>query len=191
MTKPPDTPVVLDGQISLDDYLNELDGPLPDPSDATPDDATASRMLRELGTMEKAIAANSSMATAERAKISQWEMAVNEPLVNRALYLRTQLEQYAIHERAVSDRKTINLPFGTLTTRPAAPQWEIFPAFTDWAKTAEPDLLKVTYTPVKNDIKAKFVVDSDGHAIDTVTGVMVPGIEVTQPADYTVTVKTR
>jgi hypothetical protein len=190
--KPPAEHPVLEGQISLDEYLNQLDGPLPETGDdATPDDATASRMLRELGTMEKAIAANSAMAVAERAKITQWETTVNEPLQNRALYLRSVLEQYAIHERTVSDRKTISLPFGTLSTRPATPVWDIYPAFNDWAKTAAPDLLKVTYTPIKNDIKAKFVVDSDGHAVDTVTGVMVPGIEVTQPTDYNVQIKTR
>lgn len=191
MTKKPATePPVLEGQVSLEKYLNALDGPLPE-TETTPDDTTASRMLRELGAMEKAIGANSAMAEAERAKITSWETEVNTPLQNRALYLREQLERYAIHERTTNDRKTISLPFGTLASRPAQPLWDIRPEFSEWAQTAAPDLLKVTYTPLKTEVKSKFIIDSEGHAVDPVTGVIIPGIEVTQPADYTVTVKPR
>lgn len=187
MTKkqPPQEPAVLEGQISLEEYLEQLDGPNPEAGDEfTADDAMASRLLRELGTLEKTMEANSQLAEAERAKISLWESTVNEPLSNRVAWLRGQLEQYGLHERAASERKTISLPFGTIKTYPKAAQWNIGPEFIEWAKSANPTLLRTKYEPEKDLIKATFETDSENRAVDPDLGTVIPGITVT-PATVT------
>jgi hypothetical protein len=191
MTKklPPEVPV-LKGQITLDEYLNELDGPMPDQgTDITADDTIASRLLRELGSLEKQIAANTSTADYERAKITQWETVVNTPLQERALWLRGQLEQYALHERREHDRKTINLPFGVLSTRPKEARWEISDEFIEWARsTGSMEFLRTKYEPERGVIKEYFTPNSEGEATDSM-GVTIPGIHVVKDADYSVTVK--
>jgi hypothetical protein len=167
-------------QISLESYLNELDGPLPtEGTDLSVDDTVASRLLRELATMEKAIAANSAIAETERAKITSWETTVNTPLQNRALWLRGQLEAYAIFERTTKERKTIALPFGTLTTRPASAEWQVGGEFIEWAKANRADLLRVKYEPDKTAIKSAYIIDSDGQVTDEF-GVEIPGLTVNQ-----------
>lgn len=185
MTKTHTEPEPLEGQISLDDYLTELDGPNPGPGeDFTADDVMASRLLRELSALEKSIDANSQLAAAERAKISQWEAVVNEPLANRASWLRSQLELYGLREREASDRKTISLPFGTIKTYPKAAQWNIGPEFIDWARRAAPQLLRTKYEPIKDLVKETFTTDSGNHAVDPSLGTTVPGITIT-PATIT------
>lgn len=181
---------VLEGQITLNEYLNELDGPLPEEgAEITTDDTVASRLLRELSVLEKGIAANAATAERERAKITGWETRVNEPLQNKALWIRGQLEQYALHERRTSDRKTISLPFGTLTTRPKDPVWEIGQEFVDWARTSAPEFVRAKYEPIRDIIKKTLVPDSEGNALDVATGVPVPGVKVVVETDYAATIK--
>jgi hypothetical protein len=184
----------LDGQISLDEYLTSLDGPLDETeTEMGTDDVWANRMLRELAAAEKNIRTNTAMADAERAKITAWEAVVNDPLQKRALWLREQLEKYAVYVRTNEDRKTVHLPFGKITTTPKADEWLIdAESFVAWARTAGvADLYRVPEpVPNRTVIKGAFAVDSEGHAVDTATGETIPGIEVRKSDAYNIQIKT-
>lgn len=186
----------LEGQISLSDYLDRAE-PVPEPEDdpnySVPDDAQATQLLRTLSSVEKQIAAVSSMAEHERAKITAWEAQTNEPLQRKALWLRNILEGYAIYQRDEFGRKTINLPHGTLATRPAQLQWKITDkdAFVEWAEAnGVADLVRIKKEPQMTVIKNAFQPEEDGTIVDIFSGEAVPGIEA-KPSDtpYTASVK--
>lgn len=181
----------LDGQISLDDYLTQLDGPLEEgETDMGLDDVWANRMLRELGIVEKRIKANTDMATSERAKITMWETSVNEPLQNRAVWLRARIEDYAAYAREQEDRKTISLPFGRVASTPKQAEWVIGPEFIGWAKQSGiADLIRYPEPqPNRSAVKSALIADSDGNAV-TLEGELVPGVTVTPVTGYNVTIR--
>jgi Bacteriophage Mu Gam like protein len=188
MAKNSDIPDVLEGQISLEDYLDQLDGPNPETGeDINPDLDMAARLMRELAKLEKAIDANAQRAAAERAKITSWETTVNEPLQNRAVWLRTQLEGFALHEREKSGMKTFSMPYGEIATTQKGAQWDIGPEFVEWAKAAAPQLLRTKYEPEVAKIKATFEA-AEREAVDKDLGTIVPGISITPP---TITAKVK
>lgn len=179
-------------QQTLDQYLHELDGPAPDVDlefTLTQDDEWANRMLRELAVAEKKINSNSAMASAERAKITGWEASVNEPLQNRALWFRSQLEQYALHARE-EGRPTVSLPFGTVSTTKKQDEWRVGPEFVQWAtENGFVDMLKVERKPILNVLKKALSVDSDGNAI-TADGELAEGVTVDTSVRYSISIKT-
>lgn len=176
-----------ENSLSLEQYLDGTDG-LEDAVGTemdivSGDDVMASQMLRRLGAIEKQIEANSAIASAERQRITDWEVSVNTTLQNNALYLRSVLEQYALHERIESDRKTINLPFGVLKTTPTSPKWTISDRdeFVAWAeRTGNNDLVRIKKEPALSELKSKMSLNSDGVAVDEI-GMEVPHVVVEHP----------
>lgn len=179
---------------SLSEYLDSVEGDTEAQEvELLGDDAYANRMLRELGSLRKQMKANSDVAAFERAKITDWERLVNDPLENRATYLYDNLTAYALNERTARDRKTISLPFGTISTTLEQPKWTVDPeAFLPWAKDSqwEADLVRTKLEPALAKIKALSVIDSDGNVVFTETGELIPGVTATTGTSYKPAVKT-
>jgi Bacteriophage Mu Gam like protein. len=180
---------------TLAEYLTETDS-LPDsveesqtiPSHSDPD---AARALRELGQLEARIASNKALAAAERAKITEWETTVNDPLQTRAAWLYSLLGRYAIDERNLDPkRKTILTPYGTLATKPAQDVWEIDEeAFIKWAKEHNPSLVRTTEAPEKAKLK-QYYQAKNGKVIDPITDEVVEGVKIVPPErPFTITIK--
>lgn len=184
---------------SLDDYLSAGEDELAQLSPDTDPDKV-NRVLHRLGTLQKRIEANASLAEQQRKKVTEWETMVNTPLQEQADYLRKELTYYALKERERNPRQaTINLPSGKLATRAAQAKVEVEDptAYLRWALTqskAQRELqstFKVETKPLLPAIKKLFAmngetlewVDHEGEVRP------VPGTKVTQPADpYTVVV---
>lgn len=159
------------------------------------DDEEAGRMLRTLRALEQRIQANAETAATERAKITEWETSVNQPLQAQAERIRSSLEGYALAERARDEkkRKTISTPFGVLKSLPAQDKWTIEDeaAIIAWAKATEQTHLVTTKESVTLTALKKDLLPQDGKAVDPESGNPVPGIKITA-ADrpFTVTIKT-
>lgn len=179
---------------SLEEYLNENDGLDPEieannwiPNQA---DEQAGRALRLISHLETRIRANQATAALERSKITDWENLVNEPMQKKVAWLYSLLTKYAINERQNNpDRKTIQTPYGTLSTRPAQPTWELDEAvFLKWALVNAPELIKTTMVPKLQEAK-KQLKPKDGKAYDSVSGQEVEGIKIIPASGYTASVK--
>lgn len=185
----------LEGQISLADFLDDGDVQegrfIPDKPIA--DDTQASSALRQLASVQKQMDANKQMADHERGRITAWEDEVNSPLAKKAAVLNAFLKSYAVRERQKSDRKTIKLPYGTLTTRPveAKIRFTDEEAFITWAWDQNiADLVRVKQEPALNIIKSSLTV-ADGHVMN-IDGEVAPGAVVDEPDEpFSVTVKVK
>lgn len=168
---------------TLSEYLSEG----PDAPDS-PNDEWASRALRELGELTKKVEANNTIAAKEIARVQQWNDDVNASLESRAAFLWQKLEQYALEQRA-DDRKTISLPGGKLSTRPAQASWKFSSEFITWAIDNAPDMLRKSWTVDRNAAKAVLDKDSEGNIFNVETGEPVPGVELDDSERYDVTIK--
>lgn len=179
---------------SLEDFLDTMDAldPEIEANQFIPNrqDEQAARALRQMGRLKARIDANKAAAERERAKITQWETTVNEPMQTRYAQLHSLLTKYAANERNLDpSRKTIQTPYGTLASKPAQDKWEIDKeAFVKWAKVHAPHLVKIEETPRLQDLKKAFEA-KDGKAVDTMLGTVAEGVKITPPENpYTVSV---
>lgn len=173
---------------SLTDYLDAFDPSGDDRDLPIPDDAEAENLFRQLANTEARIKANDDMADFEIGKINQWRVMANEPLQNKAIWLRTKLEEYALLTRASTERATVSLPHGTLKTTKAQAEWKIdSTAFVAWAKENRPELLRVKYEPDKGAVKVDLIPASDGTVV-TADGEEVPGVTVDRSERYNITI---
>jgi phage host-nuclease inhibitor protein Gam len=183
---------------TLDEFLAETDGLAPETEEThtipTGNEEEAARALRELGQLTKQAEANTALAKSQRQKITDWETQVNEPLQNRMLWLRGMLEQYARAEREESGgkKKSVQTPFGKVSTTIAQPKWAIGDpdAFIAWALVNAPQLVETKQSAKLGEAKKTLTVEG-GEAFEPLTGDAVPGITITDPGEpYTYTITT-
>lgn len=174
----------------LDEYLLALESD-PEEEELLGADYRANRLLQKLASVEKQIERNASIARLERQKITDWETRVNSPLQNSAVNLRSMLEGHAREQRVLHGRKTINLPYGTLSTTKKQDHWSVMTPgeYIEWARGKSGNLVRVTETPNLSFLKNYAVVDGNGNAIDVNTGEVIPGVTVTAGTDFTVSIK--
>jgi hypothetical protein len=153
-------------------------------------DAKATWAMRKLRGVKAHIQSNRDIAAAEIERVQQWLDAVNAPLDRDAHFFTGLLEDYGLNQRAEFDRKTIPLPYGTISTREGTPTITFVDedAFVAWATEHAPDLLKTTVKPVLSEAKRILTITDDLKVISG-EGEVVPGASGTE-AKTTVTIKT-
>ena len=178
--------------ISLPDLPHELDNVLETEERREAfrvnDDSSASWAMRKLAEINAQLDANNAMHEREIERLHQWLEQVNTPLNRDALYFRSLLEDYARRERMEKDRKTINLPHGKVSTRPATDKWEVdtehLLAFLN--QNDLKDLIKVKEEPSLTAMKQYLTVTDDLKVL-TPNGEVVPHIRI-QRGDISVSV---
>lgn len=154
-------------------------------------DEKASWALRKLAHIRARKASNELIAEAERDRINAWLTAVNHPLDTDEQFFEGLLADYGRMQRDAEGRKTVSLPYGEIKTRETKAKVIVTDADTvlAWAKTAHPEIVKVTERVGLTEL-AKAVVNDNLTAVDPATGEVVPGTAIT-PAHVTVTVATQ
>lgn len=142
------------------------------------DDSAAIWAMRKLAEVQKAKAENEKLATAEKHRIDYWLEEVQRPLERNAVYFANLLTDYAIRQREESDRKSIVLPHGKISTRNGADKWVTDnDTVLEWLRANnKTDLIRTKEEPALAALKAEFVVD--GEKVITRDGEVVPGIVV-------------
>ena len=152
------------------------------------DDGAAAWAMRKLRTIRSKQAENAQLYADELARLDLWLDEVNKPLDNDANYFESLLNDYAIRCRDNSEdgRKSLNLPTGKVTTRSGTAKWEVdSESFMAWAKTNQPDLIRIKEEPNIQAIK-EFTYWKDDVAI-TAEGEVIPGVRISYP-DVSVTI---
>ena len=145
------------------------------------DDGAAAWAMRKLRTIRSKQAENAQLYADELARLNLWLDEVNKPLDNDANYFESLLNDYAIRCRDNSDdgRKSLNLPTGKVTTRLGGPRWEVdSEPFLAWAKTNQPDLIRIKEEPNIQALK-EFTVKDD--VAITSDGEVIPGVRISYP----------
>ena len=154
------------------------------------DDGAASWAMRKLAEINDQLLSNEQIHKQETERLNLWLTEVNKPLESKTLFFKSILEDYARRERNEKDRKTISLPHGKVSTRPASDKWETDTAtLLAFLKTNElTDLIKVKEEPSMTAVKNAFTVTPDGQVL-TAEGEIVPGVKIIQ-TDISVSINT-
>lgn len=143
------------------------------------DDEKAEWAVRKLSRIRRKQAQNKAIYEAELERISEWLKTVNESLERDALYFEAVLTPYALQERS-NGRKSLVLPHGTVKTTAgrAKIEFESEDGFVDWAKTNDPNLLRV-----KHEINKKVLNDliTEDLKVISTQGEIIPNVRVIAP----------
>lgn len=176
----------------MDDIL-DYDGPepveydidAPEPFTITDDDL-AEWAMRKYAAYRSRIAAAERIAEKERARIDWWLDDQKKKHERHATFFQGLLERYALSQREVDGRKSIDLPHGVIKTRIGQPKYEItdLDAFADWANDHAPDLIETVVKPSIAGLRsaAEVEVTDTLGPVAVVEGLIVPGVTVT-PAE--------
>jgi len=156
------------------------------------DDAQAAWAMRKLLGYQKKIEENKTIAEAELQRIDAWLDHVNSKFDSDIGYFEAILVQYARNERVVSDRKTIETPYGKVKSRQTQPKYTIDETeFLPWAKVHRPEWVQTFEKPVLAEIKKQTEIEHTttlGPIAMTPDGEIVPGVRV-DPAAINFTVE--
>ena len=112
------------------------------------------------------------------------------PLANQYEYYKKILRSFTEHQIADSKKKSIGLPYGTLSIKNQPAKWNYDDdALLEWAKKNAPALVntKTTESVVKNDLKK--IVDKEGTMVK-LNGQPVEGVYLAeQPPTFNIKVK--
>ena len=176
----------LDPSLSFAQFLetrSETEAPVPR------DEDWANAKLAKLAALQAKIRAGENFAIRQHDSVDAWLTEVNGPLIREADEITLALQDYTLAVRTETGKATLKLPNGILKTAAKQKGWVFDDEFTEWAKTARPDLLKTTYAVDRRAAKDAFILDSDGNALDPQSGEMVPGARQIEPDEpYTITV---
>ena len=143
-------------------------------------DEKAAWAMRKLARVKALLEVNSKMASDEVQRIYRWEFEVNAPLEKDAEYFIGILEHYGLTQRQESDRKTIKLPYGSISSKAGQDKWEFDPeTFIPWARQSAPSLIRIKEEVNAADAKKVLSATGDG-AILPQTGEIVPGLKITE-----------
>ena len=145
-------------------------------------DDMATWAMRKLRGILLKKAENKAIADAEIARIAEWLTTVDKSLQGDEDYFRAILVEYAVGQRA-EGRKTLNLPYGKVTSRQGSGKWTVDKEmdFLEWAKANRPELVKVKESPAIAELKTYLTKTEGGYIVDTATGEVVPGVQVSDP----------
>jgi len=147
---------------------------------AVTDDFKADWALRKYKAYQSRIELNEQLAEKERQRINNWVQQENEKIKDKQSFFESHLIAYAIKERDESDRKTISLPNGTISTRQGSdsPVIEDKENLIKWAKSNNhEEVIKVKEEIDLIELKKHIVIDGE-KAIWKDTGEIVQGVSV-------------
>jgi hypothetical protein len=185
------------------EILEEAHVPAPDGApDPLDDDAplwmvesddAACWAMRKIGRANRELLRVEQVAEYEIAGIRQWLDEVSSPLARTVGFFEAKLVEY---RRRLEDENpdlpaTYRLPGGDITRRAGRVRSTVTDseAFTAWALANAPEAvaLKPLTSPLKSD---RFTPTAEGALVDTTTGELVPGVQVSQgPVAYGVKVR--
>lgn len=160
------------------------------------DDSAADWALRRIAQLRRAIEQRKQFVEREIERLRAWQAERDEPDLRTIAFFEGHLRMYFDRlrtEGALGKRKSYKLPHGTLAVRASGPKYERDnEMLLRWAQeTGDETLVRITATPAWTEIKKRITVGPDGRSvIDTVTGEVIPGIEVAEPAGETFSVTT-
>jgi hypothetical protein len=180
--------------VELDDFVEE-DEPGEERSEhfRVDSDELAAWAMRKLRAATVKKTRNAAIASEEIARIQRWLEQANAPAVREIGYFEGLLRDYGVNCRLdpADGRKTVSLPGGKITTRPAPVSLKIDDeAFLPWARVNRQDLIKVKEEASVSAIKEAF--SSQLGQTDTFVtedGEIVPGVQAWQSDYPSVTVK--
>ena len=151
-------------------------------------DGAAACAMRKLRRLRQQQESNNLLATEQIAKIEDWLVHANRPSEDSIRYFEAILAHYAIRQRIETDRKTIDLPEGKISTRSGSMRWSINgEVFLPWARENAPDLIRVKEEAALSEVKARLEVSGEGLVFEPSTGEHVPGVTAEQQ-DIAVTI---
>ena len=169
----------------LDDVLNDEEKRerfrIEDDGSAT----WAMRKLAEIATVQKE---TEFLLKSEQERLKHWFETVMKPLRDKATFFESILGDYAVRERFAKDRKTITLPHGKISTRPAIAKWDIDnDTLMAFLKSSDyKELIKVKEEISLSALTRAFSVTADGKVL-TPEGELVQGITI-RPSDISVSI---
>ena len=142
-------------QPSIDEF-EVIESPAPE-GFKVDDDEKAEWAVRKLARIRRKQSENKAIHDAELQRISEWLKTVNEALERDAAYFEAVLTPYALQERS-NGRKSLVLPHGTVKTTAgrAKIEFESEDGFIEWAKTNDPELIRIKHEINKKDLKIDF-----------------------------------
>jgi len=162
------------------------------------DEKKANWVLRQIRHLEKKKAEKEEMAEEqiadieeEIAEIEQWLKKEKEQLDNKIEHFKSYLKEYAYNKKEEEeDFKTLKLPFGKIQFRKQRDSYNYKEEeLLDSVKVnklfkEDPDIIKVKERVQKRNLKGlikegRLEVTDDGRVVDTETGNVLDGIQVT------------
>jgi len=139
---------------------------------AITDDTLASWALRKLKAINDKCDEIDAIAEAEHQRIDAWAVSESRKTRNKGSNLETFLFAYAKEQRQFVGRKTIVLPYGSVTSRQTQDKLDFGPTFESWAELNAPYMLaeKISYSINRDEVKKAI---ADGVPVSGVT--VVPG----------------
>jgi phage host-nuclease inhibitor protein Gam len=142
------------------------------------DDFKADWAMRKLASIRRKQDDNKAIFEAEVNRVQEWLETVNKGLESDAVWFESNLHPYALQQRS-EGRKSVVLPHGTIKTTGGRPkiEFESEEKFIEWAKTANPELLRI-----KTEINKKALNDliTDDNQVISTQGEIVPEVKVIQ-----------
>ena len=143
------------------------------------DDEKAEWAVRKLARIRRKQSENKAIHDQELERISEWLKTVNDALERDAAYFEAVLTPYALQERS-NGRKSLVLPHGTVKTTAgrAKIEFESEDKFIEWAKTNDPELIRI-----KHEINKKALNDliTEDYQVISTQGEIIPGTKVIPP----------
>lgn len=124
-------------------------------------------------------------------KINTYRQAQIKPLENQMAYYTKMLQNFTEKELADSNKRSIKLPYGTLSMKKQQPKWEYGDEkeLVKWLQENDLSNLvaeKVTYSVDKKTLKDIADISNEGVVLslpDAKDTVLLPGVIVTEQAD--------
>jgi len=147
------------------------------------DDFKADWAMRKLASIRRKQSDNKTIFDAEVLRVTEWLETVNKGLESDALWFESNLRPYALTERS-EGRKSVVLPHGTIKTTAGRPRIEFASEekFIEWAKTADPQLLRIK---TEIDRKALNALITENNQVISTQGEIIPDVKVV-PAETSV-----
>ena len=152
------------------------------------DDGSATWAMRKLAEIVTTQKETEFLLKSEQERLNHWFESVMKPLRDKATFFESILGDYAVRERFANDRKTITLPHGKISTRPASDKWDIDnDTLMAFLKSSDyKELIKVKEELSLSALKSAFSVTKDGIVV-TPEGELVQGITI-RPTDISVSI---
>ncbi|WP_125153135.1 host-nuclease inhibitor Gam family protein [Clostridium rectalis] len=161
------------------DELQEVQGFKVDSLDS------ANWCFRKIRALQEQVRENKALAEQEKERINAWERKENELAESNIVYFETILTEYYRKLKEENPKAKVNTPYGKISSRKSKKWSYNDKEVIEWAaKNGYDDLIRLKEELDKSTIKKTF---KDG--IDTNTGEIIPGIEITEEEKITIKVE--
>lgn len=143
------------------------------------DDGAAAWAIERLAEVKAEMAKHQALRDKGVQRLDDWLEHVQKPLVANASFFEHLLADYARRQRLESDRKTIALPHGKVSTRITKPKLLIdTERFLEWARANRPAFIRVKEEANIAEMNASVVIQ-ETKVIDPDTGQIIDGVSAT------------